>query len=75
MSHLHYHSVFDPADIEAMAKAFEAACMALNVSRQEDVLRDLVATFVIEHAQTGERDPERLCEFVLFNFKQRIWCA
>jgi hypothetical protein len=70
-----HQSMFEPADIEAMAEAFEAACFALNVSKQGDVLRDLVAALVIDCAQTGERDPGRLCEFVVFSFNQRFRCA
>jgi hypothetical protein len=55
--------------------AFEAPCFAFNLSKQEDVLRDLVAALVIDCAQTGELDSGRLCELVVFSFKQRFWCA
>jgi hypothetical protein len=48
-----------------MAQAFEAVCLTLKLPKQEDSLRDFVAQSVIECAQGGERDPERLCKMVL----------
>jgi hypothetical protein len=56
---------FEPADVEAMERALEAACVVLRLSKREDSLRQIVARKVIEIAATGERDPEVLCQKVV----------
>ena len=56
---------FEPADVEAMERALEAACVVLRLSKREDSLRQIVARKVIEVAVTGERDPEVLCQMVV----------
>ena len=56
---------FEPADVEAMERALEAACVVLRLSKREDSLRQIVARKVIEIAATGERDPEVLCQRVV----------
>jgi hypothetical protein len=56
---------FEPADIEAMSRALEAACVALRLSKREEPLRQIVARKVIECAGTGERDPGVLCRMVV----------
>lgn len=63
------NSAFEPDHIEAMAAAFEDACRELGLAERTDVLRDTVALKVIELAQRGERDPERLKQQVLSEFK------
>ena len=56
---------FEPTHIEAMGQAFEAVCSGLGLTNRDDPLRDLVARKVIECAQRGEHDPERLARIVL----------
>jgi len=56
---------FEPKHIEAMGRAFEAVCSGLGLAKHDDPLRDLVARKVIECAQRGEHDPERIARFVL----------
>jgi hypothetical protein len=56
---------FEPADVEAMERALEAACVVLRLSKREESLRQIVARKVIEVAATGERDPEVLCQMVV----------
>jgi hypothetical protein len=56
---------FEADTVAAMAAAFEKACYSLGLAERTDPLRDLVARKVIEIAETGERDPERLCELTL----------
>jgi hypothetical protein len=57
-------SVFQPDEVTAMAKAFEATCGILGLSRDEPK-GQLLARKVIECARTGERDPELLRKLVL----------
>ena len=61
---------FEPADIEAMSRALEAACVALRLSKREEPLRQIVARKVIECAGTGERDPGVLCRMVVFELQR-----
>jgi len=53
-------SAFEPDAINAMEAAFEAALRELGVSNRADPLAETVAKQIIELAQRGERDPERL---------------
>jgi hypothetical protein len=57
--------VFESKHVEAMAQAFEAVRSEFKLTKRDDPLRDLVARKVIECAQRGERDPERLARLVL----------
>jgi hypothetical protein len=48
-----------------MGLAYEIALIALRLTDRGDIANDVVARKIIEHAKTGERDPEQLCEAVL----------
>jgi magnesium-transporting ATPase (P-type) len=50
------NSAFEPEMIETMSLAFEEACRMLGLATVEDPLRELVASKIIECAQTGVRD-------------------
>jgi len=52
---------FDPEAVRRLVTAFEESCRSLGLA-EGDARRDLVAKKVIEIAQGGERDPERLRE-------------
>lgn len=54
---------------EAMSVLFEDVCGELGFAQRTDPLRDLVATKLVQYAQSGERDVLRLKERVLFEFK------
>jgi len=57
---------FDPTATEVMGSAYDRACKALHDIGQSDIVREVIARRIIEVAQTGERDPERLCARALF---------
>jgi hypothetical protein len=63
-------AVFDPKAIEAMTAAFEAVCESLQLVKRDDLIAEIVARKVIEVAETGERDPERIRELVLLALKE-----
>ena len=65
IGHMRGNLTFGPADIEAMNRALEAACVVLRLSKREESLRQIVARKVVECAGTGERDPEILCTMVV----------
>jgi hypothetical protein len=48
-----------------MGIAFECARSALHVFPSDDTLNEAVAMKIIEHAMTGERNPEKLCAFAI----------
>jgi hypothetical protein len=58
--HLTDKTVFGPAAIEAMSKAFEEACNALRVFAGDEKGREIVATRIIDLARNGLTDPKAL---------------
>jgi hypothetical protein len=63
------HSAFEPDMIDAMEAALEAALRDLGVTDRADPLAETVAKKIIEFAQRGERDPERLRERAVGSIK------
>jgi hypothetical protein len=66
--HLDCHK-FDPETIRVMGLAFEMALVALRLSDRGDLANEVLAHKIIDIAQAGERDPERLCDGVLREFR------
>jgi hypothetical protein len=61
------HAGFD-ADADttkAMGEAYDAACKEMNDTGQPDLVKEIIAKWVVDIAATGERDPKRLCIKVL----------
>jgi hypothetical protein len=56
---------FDDAATHVMGEAFEAACAKLNVGHLSKTVAEIIARRIIEAAQKGERDPERLRDAAL----------
>lgn len=54
-------SVFEPEAIDRMTAAYEHALKVLQLTNREDPITELVARKIIEFAEAGETDPERLC--------------
>jgi hypothetical protein len=63
------HHKFDPETIRVMGLAFEMALVALRLADRGDLANEIVARKIIALAKAGERDPERLCEGVLQEFR------
>ena len=59
------YQAFDPQAIEALGAAYDKACQSLNDGGQAGLVRDVIAKRIIELAQSGERDPDRLCASAL----------
>ena len=59
---------FQPETVRAMGAAFDTACRRLRLAHRIDPATELVAKKVIEVAQRGERDPDRICSSVLEAF-------
>lgn len=60
--------VFEPEIVEAMGVAFGKACQKLGLARTQDVETETVARIIINLADAGESDPERLYRGVLAHF-------
>jgi hypothetical protein len=60
---------FDPETIRVMGLAYEMALIALRLGDRGDLANEVVAQKIIALAKAGERDPERLCEGVLQEFR------
>jgi hypothetical protein len=51
---------FGPEEIKVLGDAFEDALRTLRLVNRDDPATEIVAKKIIELAQRGERDPERL---------------
>ena len=59
------NSAFTPEQIKQMCTAYEAALANLKLRDRNDPLTLEIAKVIIEVAQTGERDPMRICTLAL----------
>jgi hypothetical protein len=67
------HDSFDPAEIAVLVGAFKDALQALGLpNRQNDPATTLVAKIVIELAEHGETDPQRLRDEAVKQAKKRL---
>jgi hypothetical protein len=60
--------VFEPETTKAMGVAFEKACRKLGLSLTRDAMTESLAKVIIELAEGGESDPERLYQGALAHF-------
>ncbi len=58
-------SVFEPEMIGRMTAAYEHALNVLGLADRNDPITDLLARKIIEIAEMGESDPDRLCRRTL----------
>jgi hypothetical protein len=56
---------FDPEDTTLVCKVFDDICRELHGSGQSDNVKEIVATRIIQLANRGERDPEKIREAIL----------
>jgi hypothetical protein len=53
---------FDPEDVIAVNKAYDLACQTLQNIGQLEVDREIIARGILQAAEGGERDANKLCE-------------
>jgi hypothetical protein len=58
-------SGFDAEATQALGKAYDLACLSLHPNGQPPVVQETLAKTIIEIAQRGERDPDRLAAVAL----------
>ena len=59
------NSEFGPEEIDRMTAAYEDALRVLRLANRSDAITDLVAEKIVEVAQTGERDANRIRDLAL----------
>jgi hypothetical protein len=52
-------------DRRIVGVAFELVCVALRTGDCDDVVKQAIATKILDLAKTGERNPDLLCEQAL----------
>jgi hypothetical protein len=57
--------LFDPETKRIMGMAFECALAALRLAERSDPIVAIVAEKIVALAQSGETDPDRLCDQAL----------
>ena len=63
---------FDRETKRVMGVAFEKARAALQLGDRGNLISERVVKRIIERAETGELNPDRLCESVLSEFRQHL---
>jgi hypothetical protein len=63
--------VFKPDDIATMTSAFDLIRADLELVDRDDPIVRMVAKLVVECARNGERDPERLRQWVVGQYAPR----
>jgi hypothetical protein len=63
---------FDPETMRVMGLAYEMTLISLRRVDRGDIANNVVAQKLIELAKSGERDPERLCEAMLNQWRAPI---
>jgi hypothetical protein len=58
-------AAFDPDMTHIMGEAFDRACKDLHVVGQPGIVKEVIASRIINVARDGERDPRRLYEQAL----------
>jgi hypothetical protein len=56
---------FGPEDTRVMNIAFDKACDALGLAKTHDGVTESLARMIVQQADTGERDPDKLCALTL----------
>jgi hypothetical protein len=63
--HLTDETAFGPVAVEAMSKAFDEVCIALQVYAGDEKGREIIATRIIDLARGGLIDPTALRDRVI----------
>ena len=62
---------FDPETKRVLGVAFEMTCIALRAEGSDDLVKQAIATKIIDLARAGERNPDLLCEQALKDIRGR----
>ena len=59
------NSAFGPEETKRMGDAYELALVELQLKDRNDPLTETVAKYIVEVAQTGEKDHKTICALAL----------
>ncbi len=60
---------FTAEEVRGISEAFEHALVTFNMTDRDDALTHMMAAKIIELAQQGERDPKRLHDRLVEDFR------
>ncbi len=66
---------YAPDELAALSAAFDTICEAARLHQASQMIRDLVASSVLDMASTGERDPLKLAHQVMERLGLRVLLA
>ena len=55
----------DPETLQVMDAALGKMCEALGLVKTYDLMTESLARIIVQQAETGERDPDKLCALAL----------
>jgi hypothetical protein len=58
-------TVFEPAEVAALCKAYDKACAKLHFENKPPLVKEALAAEIIALASCGECDPDYLCDATL----------
>jgi hypothetical protein len=61
-----FKTEYSPEELSTLATAYETICDAARIRDASPIVRDLVATSVLQIASTGEHDPLRIVDCVMY---------
>ena len=59
-----------PEDTKRMGDAYELALVSLKLTNRSDPLMETVAHHIVEIAQTGEKNPSRICALAVERIRE-----
>lgn len=62
---------FDPEDVTAVNKAYDLACQTLQNIGQPEVDREIIAIRILQAAESGEWNTDKLCERAIHGLTAR----
>ena len=66
---------YSPEEISILVAAYETVCDAARLRDSSQMVRDLVASSVLEIASSGERDPLRIVDRVMAKLGLKVQYA
>jgi hypothetical protein len=62
---------FDPEAVTAVNKAYDLVCQTLQNIGQPEVDREIIAARILQAAESGERDANKLCQRAIHGLTAR----
>lgn len=61
---------YDPETVQILCTAYDTAKKELHDRGQPDIVQEIIAQRILDLAEKGERDPDRLCDAALGAIKR-----